>query len=756
MNKRESHKQVGQLDTQINDSLQALHFYPDTPLSNPEQDDLLDHANPAKHIAHAIADNANTASLVVGIYGRWGSGKSTMLNFIDYYLSEAPSVIRLRFNPWTIGGEEELLLAFMTSLAHAVNVPEKPRSKRIAGTAAKILEYASVFARLGSLDPRFAPIVNTAADASKGIADRLKELSSLSLDREKALINQGLEKQGKRVVVLMDDLDRLDKRELRTVIKLVKLVADFSCVTYVLAFDDTAVARSIGETYTKAASVDDAEKAGKEYLEKIVQVPIRLSVPTEPALRSMALTAVSESVNRYDKMLEGNSGEERRLVSGFDLGILPFVRTPRRAKQIGTRVDWALSMMAREINTADVVLLEALAVCQPRVYELVLDRPDLFCQRPREGSDAAEISRTKGNIKVELESHMETESDGEHDGGWLLLHNLFPRTEWITGNTTYGPDSDSTWERDQRVASEKYLKRYIHMTIPETDVSDVAVQKVIEELPHVDTVQGKALLGSILTSKNAQTLIFKLKRQAETLDESSAAALAHAVALLSDRLPEREGFYAPVSAAWQGPYLVRGLLARIGDLLLRKRVALEILGESASLRFAREVFREIQYRQPEPSNSTPSLFDEQSSKDLADVVVGRIRDMAEKEKPIYAKNPNDAQHLLPFWDSFGPKNEARDYVAETIRADPLNAVHLLRAFVGTGEIHRGSLDADTFAVLSRIVDVAAVCPALEKAMGTTLSGDKPDHMLDDVDDRQLAEQFVWFCKNLPKSQDKAT
>jgi len=176
-------------------------------------------------------------------------------------------------------------------------------------------------------------------------------------------------------------------------------------------------------------------------------------------------------------------------------------------------------------------------------------------------------------------------------------------------------------------------------------------------------------------------------------------------------------------------------------------VALGVLGEATSLRFAREVFGWIQYR-PESSGSVPNLFDEETSKSLADVIVGRIHDMAAKEKPLYVEMPRDAQDLLLFWDRFGPKSEARDYVTKTILTDPANAISLLHVFqpvtqsLSTGIVFKGDLSVEAFVPLSRVVDVSAVRDALERMMGTKLPGDKYEDIHGDVNDSQLAEQFA--------------
>lgn len=95
-----------------------------------------------------------------------------------------------------------------------------------------------------------------------------------------------------RVVVLMDDIDRLEKAEIQTIFRLVKLTGDFAYTTYVLAFDDERVAESLGERYGKG----DAD-AGHDFLEKIIQVPLRLPKADVLALRDFCSKGIDDALN---------------------------------------------------------------------------------------------------------------------------------------------------------------------------------------------------------------------------------------------------------------------------------------------------------------------------------------------------------------------------------------------------------------------------------------------------------------------------
>lgn len=756
---RRSHESNQQAGTPADEYKGPWSVNSDVPLQNPDEDGL-GRARLAEQIADGIAGSDKSSSLVMGVYGRWGSGKSTMLNFIEHYIKEMPNVICLRFNPWIVGGEDELLVAFMASLAHAVKISDTSRAKKAAATAGVILDYASVFVRLGSLVPAFAA-ANAAADASSSLADKLKGLSQSSLEEKKNTIGHGLEESNKRIVVIMDDLDRLDKRELNAVMKLVKLVADFPSTVYVLAFDDEMVARAIGEMYTMATSPVEAEQAGRDYLEKIVQLPIRLPIATQGSLRHMTLEAIERGVIRQDIQLDQNEGELQRLLIAFDRAIAPFIRTPRTSKQIGNKVDWALSVLRGEVNNVDVILLEAMAVCQPKLHKAVLDQPSLFCDDLSSKSAGTDADLLKKDIRLALESAMAPEEGVEHRDAWFLLNELFPRTKRITSNTTYGPEWDGTWDKEQRVASKKYLLRYVHMTVPETDVSDVAVESLVKDLPGTDAQQATILLHQILTPSNSREVISKLRQRAKTMGYSGAISLAHGLACLSDDLPEMTGLYSILSAAERAPILVRDLLARIDDTSERRKVAAQVLQESASLQFAMNVHRWVRYW-PAPQDSSTSLFDEDESKSLAGVVLERIRKMAAENAPLYVQRPKDAKDVLLFWDWHGPKREAKDYVTKTVQTDAPNAMALLKVFqpvsqsLENGQTFRDSLDANAFLPLSRIVDVHVMRAALEQVLGETLSTDEYVHISGDVDNKQLATQFAYFCEHPPKADGDAT
>src|ERR1700761_4554524 len=92
----------------------------DAPISDPRLD-VFDREPFARRIADTIGERNDPSSLVVGIYGPWGDGKTTVLNFIRGRLKDYPSIICISFNPWRMEGEQALLQGFFATLAEVLD-----------------------------------------------------------------------------------------------------------------------------------------------------------------------------------------------------------------------------------------------------------------------------------------------------------------------------------------------------------------------------------------------------------------------------------------------------------------------------------------------------------------------------------------------------------------------------------------------------------------------------------------------------------
>ncbi|MTI78914.1 MAG: hypothetical protein FH754_16605 [Marinobacter sp.] len=182
-------------------------LYADRPSSNP-QEDLFGHAPFAESLANSICRYPGSDGLVLSLYGPWGSGKSTALAYVRHFLERHPAVeqpIIVNFNPWWFSGQENLARAFLGQLQAVL--PAK----------------SDKFKKLGDLLGDFAEGVGGLVDLSGmtgGAGSKIGKLIGTVTKRKprdipalKSKISSILREAGKRILVVVDDIDRLTPEE---------------------------------------------------------------------------------------------------------------------------------------------------------------------------------------------------------------------------------------------------------------------------------------------------------------------------------------------------------------------------------------------------------------------------------------------------------------------------------------------------------------------------------------------------------------
>jgi hypothetical protein len=158
----------------------------------------------ASRISNIIISRKEPSSIVIGIYGGWGEGKTTLLNFIARELKKNENTVCLWYNPWYYSDEVSLLLDFFNALADRLG--EKIDSDELKN---KVREQIKKYGR------RISQISVSTIEANLGViklgakTDPPSPDSFENLIEVKKNIQQMLKDNNKKIVVLMDDIDRL-------------------------------------------------------------------------------------------------------------------------------------------------------------------------------------------------------------------------------------------------------------------------------------------------------------------------------------------------------------------------------------------------------------------------------------------------------------------------------------------------------------------------------------------------------------------
>ncbi|MGZ4659393.1 MAG: KAP family P-loop NTPase fold protein [Blastococcus sp.] len=212
----------------------------------------------------------------------------------------------------------EMLRGFFATLADTLD-EQLPTTKEKVGRVLRI--YGAL------LKP-----VPVAGSALEGVAGALGAAwSENNLAKERQRVEALLAEHATRVVILIDDLDRLDKAEIQGMFRLVKVAADFAHTAYVLAFDHAVVASALAERYAAGSDY------GAGFMDKIIQLPLHLPPIPPELLRRLSLEAVDVALNQAE--VELTEADVSAFVSAFDRTVAPRLATPRAAKLPGYRTE---------------------------------------------------------------------------------------------------------------------------------------------------------------------------------------------------------------------------------------------------------------------------------------------------------------------------------------------------------------------------------------------------------------------------------
>lgn len=350
----------------------------------PATDDSLGRVHFAEALSRSLVLPKGSSGLVIGIEGSWGSGKSTLIGFITNNLSKITTgnvPIVVEFNPWMVSNTGALVEALIGQIAASIG-KNFPEGKKGIEVSRKLLNYIGLLKNLKYVPglswaghvaediPDIMQAVATAAaqgtdTAQKAIGDFEKLLPTLNISQKRAEVVAAMEELNHPMVIVIDDLDRLPAEEIRAMIQAIKAVADFPRTTYLLAYDRDVVACALAVN----------KESGLSYLEKIVQVAYPIPSLSQRQLKQFANNKVLAQLKALNITLR--EYEKERYERAMSL-LTMLARHPRDVIRIINRLTLSLPATHGEVNTADVIVFEALSQRHPDLREKIRKHPADF------------------------------------------------------------------------------------------------------------------------------------------------------------------------------------------------------------------------------------------------------------------------------------------------------------------------------------------------------------------------------------------
>jgi len=703
-------------------------MHSDQPIITPEQD-LFGRWPFAKQMAQTIIDWKDPASLVIALHGAWGEGKSSVLNLMSHALKDQSSILTFRFNPWRFTNEELLLSHFFHTLADTLNESVKDRldKESIKDTFDK---YGSSLSMIPEPHLKFLGTGLLIAGKFFGTKKPPNDLEALRFK-----IDTMLKKHQKRIVILIDDIDRLDHEEIYSIFRLVKLTADFPFTTYVLAFDPALVSEALSR------KIPWGEGAKNSFIDKIVQVGLQLPPANPVSVKKIIFESIDEVLKKVNH--EMTQSEIDTFVIHFEESFLASLYSPRVGKRYANAVYFGIPLVAGEVNLTDFLLIEAMRIFYPRLYKTIRSNSKVFIEsKDNKRKNEIEINNRRKIIDDSLTEY----SPKEREGAIEIIKFLFPQTSFLFNQSSWSTSVEETWARQLRICSKAYFDRFFQYGVPPGDISNKAVEKLIaiaEKEANVSKIQSE--IKAIVGQQGWSVFIQKLREREKNLPKQSAHHLAIALARLGDFYPSERGLFASfLSTRSQASVLVAQIIKNLPDNI-KFQTAKDVIGIGTNLLFAVECLRWFKHNEKETDN----IFSSTESDQLGEILAKRIHD-AELIKPLYESFSGDAGLLYYTWYTWGSKSELAKVLKNRFANETSHAQKFINIFipttwpVETGVPQRGELHREEYDGIAKYVDPNEILKALRSFHHDQLESEEfPYGRENDDGDKITAIQFAW-------------
>ena len=397
----------------------------------------------SKTISNIIRNS--TPHFTIGIYGEWGTGKTTLMKSIEKDLvtenSQRPNqtFLPIWFNAWKYEREENLAsVSLMKTVGYAMANHDK--FDQLSKT---IFKGLTIVGKDVMQQIAMQAVAKKRELADEEIDEKMDYLNTLyrdsvyyeGLDKIKDQMTKIRENGDHRVVIFIDDLDRCSPIKALEVLESIKLFLDIEGFVFVIGLSHKTVTQLITQAY-KMTGIQ-----GDDYIKKIIQIPIKIPSWTRESVVDLINNSIVTKLNSdYTKFLQQNSGMIAKIV-GYN---------PRQLKRFINNVIIAFETFAGkqgspEIQFNEIFLVKILKSEWPDFYHEFVHNKDFreivkwMLTKPKDLKKYFKYTRTmteelpveRRNKRIMLLSNLSERTGGRIDANQIDILADFENDDWL-------------------------------------------------------------------------------------------------------------------------------------------------------------------------------------------------------------------------------------------------------------------------------------------------------------------------------------
>lgn len=408
-------------------------MYKDKPIENSEED-LLNRADFSNSLGDAILKWRHKESWIIALTGDWGIGKTSVKNLVVNRIKTTNQDTRIiEFKPWEWSSQDLIMSAFFIEIASELELKDDSKKyKRLAEKFRRYNYYLNNIQVVASPAIKVIPLllgvillgsslfIETFPDNSslellsnliisvltiwlvffegigglfKSVMDRNEHLAkenNQSITDCKDDIAKSLSKLNEPILIIIDDIDRLQRNQIFTVMQLVKSNTDFENIVFLLLYSKSVLEKKI----------TDGTQTGHEYMEKIVQVEFKVSEPDMMLLKNYLI----DKLNLILEKIPSNNADQVFDNSYFtdifyQQGLTSYFTSLRSIYKFLNSFEFnLLSQLDNsylEVNFIDFIVLETFRIFEPKLYSAIYLNKDLMLGKLQNINSFTEMSDEK-------------------------------------------------------------------------------------------------------------------------------------------------------------------------------------------------------------------------------------------------------------------------------------------------------------------------------------------------------------------------
>jgi predicted KAP-like P-loop ATPase len=360
------------------------------------KDDKFGFTKRAEKLAKLVASHSSSEYITVGISGTWGSGKSSILNLIKCYLTQEKHYLEIfrqdypegaedkkitknmpivvEFDPWFFGSEEKIIEAFFLRLAKSITNNGKVRK-----TIGKGVWW---LAQVAKASESLLPVIKNFGEFTEKIADEILGNNNKDFFEIKKELSKNLKKMKKRIIILIDDMDRLQADEILTMLKIIRLVTDLPKINTIIAFDHEVTADIVK---------GKVGGNGQTYMQKMINVPTY--IPRISGEKIKKYLREIHDINPTNIEYTADKGEFYKS-DNWEFGCQK-INTPRGAKNILNLFFYGMESIGESVDSTDYWGLCILYYYYPKLFNSIYNKHPPFYYRDNEYLSLMEDTKFK-------------------------------------------------------------------------------------------------------------------------------------------------------------------------------------------------------------------------------------------------------------------------------------------------------------------------------------------------------------------------